>query len=163
MRIALRPSGGRGDYELAGTYNEIKASDLLEKRFFFQITPAITIDGRAVARRLSGKPRIRPDGGRHAYILISSILLLPTPRRELLKTPKRFPATPEPDVHSCRNRYRRFERGTICSCFRSQDCLGGQSRRPPQDRLCQQNGRYNCVVEHSKLPQYRDCCIGSGP
>ena len=91
MRIALRPSGGRGDYELAGTYNEIKASDLLEKRFFFQITPAITIDGRAVARRLSGKPRIRPDGGRHAYILISSILLLPTPRRELLKTPNASP------------------------------------------------------------------------
>ena len=91
MRIALRPSGGRGDYELAGTYNEIKASDLLEKRFFFQITPALTIDGRAVVKRLSGKPRIRPDGGRHAYILFSSILLVPPPRRELLKTPNASP------------------------------------------------------------------------
>ena len=91
MRIALRPSGGRGDYELAGTYNEIKAADLLEKRFFFQITPALTIDGRAVAKRLSGKLRIRPDGGKHAYILISSILLVPPPRRELLKTPDASP------------------------------------------------------------------------
>lgn len=92
MRIALRPSGGRGDYELAGSYNNLHASDLLEKRFFFQITPSLTIDGRAVAHRLSGKPRIRPeDGGRHAYVVISSSLLLPPPRRELLKTPDSLP------------------------------------------------------------------------
>ena len=92
MRIALRPSGGRGDYELSGAYSGIKASDLLEKQFFFQITPALIIDGRAVTKRLSGKPRIRPEeGGRHAYILISSILLFPPPRRELLKTPDALP------------------------------------------------------------------------
>ena len=92
MRIALRPSGGRGDYELAGSYNRLHASDLLEKRFLFQITPALTIDGRARAHRLSGKPRIRPEGaGRHAYVLIASILLLPPPRRELLKTPETLP------------------------------------------------------------------------
>lgn len=61
MRIALRPSGGRGDYELAGSFDTVHASDLLEKRFFFQLTPALTIDGRATAHRLSGKPRIRPS------------------------------------------------------------------------------------------------------
>lgn len=88
MRIALRPGGGRGDYELTGTYNDLKAVDLLEKNFFFQLTPALTIDGKAVARHLSGKYRIRPDRGwRHPYILISSVLLLPEPRRELRKTP----------------------------------------------------------------------------
>src|SRR5688572_19860493 len=86
MRIALRPSGGRGDYELAGSFNQLHASDLLERRFFFQITPAITIDGRARAHRLSGKPRIRPEEGRHPYVVIAATLLLPPPRRELLKT-----------------------------------------------------------------------------
>ena len=91
MRIALRPSGGRGDYELAGSYNRLHASDLLEKRFFFQLTPAITIDGRSAAHRLAGKPRIRPEKGRHAYILFSSLLLLPPPRRELEQTPNEVP------------------------------------------------------------------------
>jgi putative restriction endonuclease len=91
MRIALRPSGGRGDYELAGSYNRLHASDLLEKRFFFQLTPAITVDGRSAAHRLAGKPRIRPEEGKHAYILLSSLLLLPPPRRELEKTPNALP------------------------------------------------------------------------
>lgn len=91
MRIALRPSGGRGDYELAGSYNRLHASDLLEKNFVFQVTPSLAIDGMAKAHRLAGKTRIRPEGGRHAYIIISSLLLLPPPRRELLRTPNSPP------------------------------------------------------------------------
>jgi len=92
MRIALRPSGGRGDYELAGTYNDVHAGDLLGKRFLFEITPSLTIDGRARAKRLAGKPRIRPeDGGKHAYVVISGILLLPPARRELDKTSESAP------------------------------------------------------------------------
>ncbi|MBE9181470.1 HNH endonuclease [Oculatella sp. LEGE 06141] len=89
MRIALRPSGGRGDYELAGSDNGVNASELLEKDFYFQITPGLEIDGKAKAHRLSGKPRIRPGlDGKHPYAVIYSILLLPEPRRELIKTPK---------------------------------------------------------------------------
>lgn len=88
MRIALRPSGGRGDYELAGSYNHLHASDLLEKLQSFQISPALTIDGKAKAHSLAGKPRIRPEGvGRHAYVFICALLLLPPPRRELANTP----------------------------------------------------------------------------
>ena len=87
MRIALRPSGGRGDYELAGSDNGIHASELLEKQFCYQITPSLTIDGKAKAHRLSGKPRIRPEvNGEHPYVVIYSLLLLPPPRRELIKT-----------------------------------------------------------------------------
>lgn len=92
MRIALRPSGGRGDYELAGSYGQLHASDLLEKRFFYQLTPALTIDGMASAHRLAGKPRIRPEDGRHPYVIISSILLMPAPRRELSRTSQKPPA-----------------------------------------------------------------------
>ena len=91
MRIALRPSGGRGDYELAGSYNSIHASDLFERRQLFQISPSLSIDGKAAAHRLAGKPRIRPDGGRHAYVFIAALLLLPKPRRELYKTPDTLP------------------------------------------------------------------------
>jgi hypothetical protein len=92
MRIALRPSGGRGDYELAGSFGGLHASDLLEKQFSFQLTPNLVIDGKAVARRLSGKPRIRPDvDGLHAYVIAAAILLLPVPRRELIKTPEGAP------------------------------------------------------------------------
>jgi len=87
MRIALRPSGGRGDYELAGSDNGVNASDLLEKQFYYQITPSLTIDGKTKAHRLDGKPRIRPEGdGKHPYVVIYSLLLLPPPRRELVKT-----------------------------------------------------------------------------
>lgn len=89
MRIALRPSGGRGDYELAGSDNGLHASELLEKNFFYQITPSLTIDGKTKAHRLDGKPRIRPEAsGKHPYVVIYSLLLLPAPRRELVKTTK---------------------------------------------------------------------------
>ncbi len=89
MRIALRPSGGRGDYELAGSDNGIYASELLDKQFYYQITPGLTIDGKSKVHRLSGKPRIRPEkDGLHPYMVMYSILLLPPPRRELIKTAK---------------------------------------------------------------------------
>lgn len=39
MRIALRPSGGRGDYELAGSDNGVSATELLEKYFFIKLHP----------------------------------------------------------------------------------------------------------------------------
>ena len=92
MRIALRPSGGRGDYELAGSFGGLHASDLLDKNFSFQLTPNLVIDGKAAAHRLAGKPRIRPnEDGYHAYVIVAAILLLPTPRRELIKTPEGAP------------------------------------------------------------------------
>jgi HNH endonuclease len=89
MRIALRPSGGRGDYELAGSDNGIYASELIDKQFYYQITPGLTIDGKSKVHKLSGKARIRPEeDGLHPYIVMYSILLLPPPRRELIKTAK---------------------------------------------------------------------------
>jgi len=91
MRIAYRSGGGRGDYELAGSYNEVPASELLEKQFYYQITPGLEIDGKSKACRRDGKPRIRPEktkDGKHPYVVIYSILLLPTPTRELKKTPE---------------------------------------------------------------------------
>lgn len=87
MRIALRTSGGRGEYELTGEDAGVAASDLFNRRLHFQISPELTIDGRQRALRVQGKPRIRlEDGGRHAYRVLADVLLLPVPIRELRQT-----------------------------------------------------------------------------
>ncbi len=89
MRIALRTSGGRGEYELTGDSGEFSASDLFDRRLIFQISPEISLDAHQRARRLQGKPRIRleqPGRDRHAYLLLTDILLLPRPIREIRQT-----------------------------------------------------------------------------
>jgi HNH endonuclease len=89
MRIALRTSGGRGEYELAGHQAGIRASDLFDIGLEFQLTPQLVLPGYQTAHRVQGKPRIRLDDqttGRHAYRLLAAVLMLPKPKRELRAT-----------------------------------------------------------------------------
>lgn len=87
MKIALRTSGGRGEYELAGRQGDILASDLFDHQIIFEITPSIQLQGHSYAKYMQGKPRIRlAKGGIHAYRILTAILLLPLPIRELGKT-----------------------------------------------------------------------------
>jgi putative restriction endonuclease len=89
MRIALRTSGGRGEYELAGRQGQIGVEDLLGRDLLFELTPEITIDGHSAARRVQGKPRIRLDDPReyyHAYTFLAGSLLMPQPKRALKET-----------------------------------------------------------------------------
>jgi putative restriction endonuclease len=89
MRIALRTSGGRGEYELAGRQGEIGVDDLLDRDLLFELTPEITIDGHSAARRVQGKPRIRLEDSKahsHAYAFLAGSLLLPQPKRALKAT-----------------------------------------------------------------------------
>lgn len=89
MRIALRTSGGRGEYELAGRQGFIHASDLFGKHLFYEFTPSIIIPGRAVATQVQGKPRIRladQQATTHFYRLLAGVLLLPKPKREFRET-----------------------------------------------------------------------------
>ena len=89
MRIALRTSGGRGEYELVGTQAGIRSTDLEGKEIVFQISPGLRVPGHAQTTRLQGKPRIRltdRSNGRHSHILLSSIFLMPRPKRELAET-----------------------------------------------------------------------------
>src|SRR5690348_2308930 len=89
MRIALRTSGGRGEYELAGRQGDLSVEDLFDRRMIFELTPELSIDGHAAARRMQGKPRIRLDDPRrysHAYAILTAALLLPQPKRELRET-----------------------------------------------------------------------------
>ena len=95
MRIALRTSGGRGEYELAGRQGDVSSSDLFERDHFYELTPQITIPGRARVRvnRNQGKPRIRLDEQRsttHLYRLLAAALLLPKPKREFGETHGRY-------------------------------------------------------------------------
>jgi len=87
MRIALRTSGGRGEYELAGTQGDVAVSDLLGLQLCYEVTPEIVISGRALATQAQGKPRIRllsqQNNAIHLYRILAAVLLLPKPLREL--------------------------------------------------------------------------------
>lgn len=90
MRIALRTSGGRGEYELAGSHGAISVSDVIDNEIAIQIFPNIVISTGNFVRRRDGKPRIRLGddvGLRHIYLVLADVLLLPKPKRELSKTP----------------------------------------------------------------------------
>ena len=95
MRIALRTSGGRGEYELAGTQGSVHASDLFDRVMSYELTPEIIIPGRAVATvtETQGKPRIRLQdqaSTTHLYRLLAAVLLLPKPKREFKETHGHF-------------------------------------------------------------------------
>lgn len=90
----LRTSGGRGEYELAGSQGTISVADVAGRWIFYSITPEVTIPGRSKclsAKESQGKPRIRLEnkgnsGEMHAYLVLRSLLMLPEPIRELSKT-----------------------------------------------------------------------------
>jgi HNH endonuclease len=89
LRIALRKSGGRGEYELAGSQGRIKVTDLLNHALLFELTPELRIAGHSEVRLAQGKPRIRlddPQEFRHAYRILAGVLLLPQPKRALRDT-----------------------------------------------------------------------------
>lgn len=90
MRIALRTSGGRGEYEVAGSHGNLSVSNVIDHHIQLQIFPNKELDTKNWIRRLQGKPRIRlenPKTDKHIYLLLTSILLMPKPKRELGKTP----------------------------------------------------------------------------
>ena len=89
MRIALRTSGGRGEYELAGSQGSVSVSDLLGFNLCYEITPELIIPGRSFATKAQGKPRLRlskQNNPIHLYRILAAVLLLPKPIRELHKT-----------------------------------------------------------------------------
>ena len=88
MRIALRTSGGRGEYELAGQHDNIKSATLFDKEIIIELSPGLRISTGNIVRLKSGKRRIRrlhPES-KHLYQLLAAILLLPKPKRELGET-----------------------------------------------------------------------------
>jgi hypothetical protein len=89
MRIALRTSGGRGEYELAGAHDKFVTSSLYDKQIILEVTPEITIPTGNYVRDTQGKRRIRLGDTKtdtHIYTLLAAILLLPKPKRQLSET-----------------------------------------------------------------------------
>ncbi len=89
MQIRLRPSGGRGEYELAGSHGNVRGADLYGLELEFDFGLDLRVPLRAVADVHDGKPRIRLDDPHtcaHAAKVIAALLLLPQPIREIRQT-----------------------------------------------------------------------------
>ena len=89
MQIRLRPSGGRGEYELAGSHGKVRGSDLYGLELEFDFGLDLRIPLYATADVHDGKPRIRlddPHTSSHAAKVIAALLLLPQPIREIRLT-----------------------------------------------------------------------------
>ena len=90
MNIALRPSGGRGEYELAGTQGDLHVSDLFGLPIFIEILPTVVVNAYSKCLLKDGKPRIRLENpnvrNSHPASLIAGAMMLPKPRRERHET-----------------------------------------------------------------------------
>jgi hypothetical protein len=89
MNITLRPSGGRGEYELAGTQGALHVHDLFGLAMFIEIMPGVSINAHSHCVLKDGKPRIRlTEQARNAHpsSLIAAAMMLPKPRRERHET-----------------------------------------------------------------------------
>ena len=90
MRIALRTSGGRGEYEVAGSHEAIRVHDVFDREIVLELLPGFRFPTNNFVRHTQGKPRIRlfdPHSDSHAYLILAAILLLPKPKREIGATP----------------------------------------------------------------------------
>jgi putative restriction endonuclease len=89
MNIALRPSGGRGEYELAGRQGELHVQDLFGLPMFIEILPGVAINAYSHCVLKDGKPRIRQIKqfrNAHPVSLIAAAMMLPKPRRSRRET-----------------------------------------------------------------------------
>lgn len=86
MNIALRPSGGRGEYEIAGRQGGIAPHDLYHLPISIEVFPTINVPAHSHCLHKDGKSRIRlldkSVRNSHPASLIAALLLLPKPRRE---------------------------------------------------------------------------------
>ncbi len=90
MRIALRTSGGRGEYEVAGRHDSIRVQDVFDHHIVIEVIPGLRLPTNNYVRHTQGKPRIRLNDPRvdsHIYLILTSLLLLPKPKREIGATP----------------------------------------------------------------------------
>lgn len=89
MNLTLRPSGGRGEYELAGRQGDLGPADLFGRPMFLEILPGVAVNAHCNCVLRDGKARIRlTQTGRNAHpsVLIAGALMLPKPRRERNET-----------------------------------------------------------------------------
>jgi hypothetical protein len=84
MRLALRSSGGRGEYELAGTHSLFPSNGLFDKEIIIELSPGVRISTKNFVTRQGGKRRVRladESTDYHIYQILAALLLLPKPIR----------------------------------------------------------------------------------
>lgn len=90
MRIALRTSGGRGEYEVAGSHESIHIHNVFDHQIVLELLPGVRVFTNNFVRHSQGKPRIRlldQYSDSHVYLILAAMLLLPKPKREIGATP----------------------------------------------------------------------------
>jgi len=90
VRIALRTSGGRGEYEVAGSQQDVRVHDTFDREVVLEVLPRVRLHTNNCVRHTQGKPRIRlfdPHSDAHVYLILAALLLLPKPKREIGATP----------------------------------------------------------------------------
>jgi hypothetical protein len=103
MKIAFRTSGGRGEYEIAGSQGNIKAKDLALFTIDYQVSPNVFVPGKCYLKIQNEKPRIRLSKDldktkTHIQRWLSAILWLPEPTRVRKKS--KDISEDETDIHS---------------------------------------------------------------
>lgn len=91
MRIALRTSGGRGEYEAAGSHENVKVHDVFDRQITLELLPGLRLHTNNFVKKAQGKPRIRlsdQNQDSHIYLILAAILLLPKPKRQISETPE---------------------------------------------------------------------------
>lgn len=91
MRIALRTSGGRGEYEAAGSHENVKVHDVFDRQITLELLPGLRLHTNNFIKKAQGKPRIRLSDQKqdsHIYLILAAILLLPKPKRQISETPE---------------------------------------------------------------------------
>ena len=88
MRIALRTSGGRGEYELAGSHGLYSITALLGRELQIEVLPQHLLRTGNIARDAQGKPRLRlvTQEWSHIYLVLAGALLLAKPKRAIGET-----------------------------------------------------------------------------
>lgn len=82
--------GGRGEYEVAGSHEAVRVHDVFDRQIILEMLPGVHFPTNNYVRHTQGKPRIRlldSYSDSHVYLILSAILLLPKPKREIGVTP----------------------------------------------------------------------------
>lgn len=85
MYLQKRPSGGRGEYEIAGSFGGYDVRDLLNYNLLLDVSSYGTRPTGVRVIAQGGKPRLRLTGdppGIHLHRQVQAILLLPKPTRD---------------------------------------------------------------------------------
>lgn len=83
MRITRRPSGGRGEYELAEEYRDIRARDLINYCISLELPEDLLIHTRICLVEQGGKLRLRMRGADiHIQRQLTAAFLMPDSQRE---------------------------------------------------------------------------------